>query len=245
MSKPVALIVSLVYWPVFLALSTFFCAVSLFLWLLMCWSPLRGRAAHIGTCLWGWCAMRVNPLWHFSWSATEAASRSSGAVVYVANHASQLDILSLAATFRQFKFVSKKSVFFLPIYGWAMLAAGYVPLSRGEGESIKKMMRDCRKLLEGGESLLVYPEGTRSADGALQPFKRGAFQLAQKAGVSIVPVVIRGSSQALRKGSLLCRPANVSLKLCAPIPADHVKASNPKQLCEEVYQLFKQELASS
>ncbi|NUQ33694.1 MAG: 1-acyl-sn-glycerol-3-phosphate acyltransferase [Planctomycetaceae bacterium] len=206
------------------------------------WSPrLGGRIAHAGAIAWGWLTIQSNPLWRFSVAGREFVPRGIP-VVYVANHASQLDIFALCGTGQQFKFVSKRSVFFFPVLGWAMWFAGYVPLARGDMASIRRMIETCARRLARGDSLLLYPEGTRSPDGKLREFKRGAFQLAHDAGVAIVPVVIRGTAQALPKGSLLCARSHISVTFLEPVDAATVKATDPNELCDKVHALIAREL---
>ena len=122
--------------------------------------------------------------------------------VIVSNHQSQLDILVAFRLFFPFKWVSKAEVFRLPFIGWNMYLNRYIRLKRGDKESIQQMMRACEKALAEGCSLYFFPEGTRSPTGRLRPFKPGAFILAQKMEVPILPVVIEGTRAALPKYSL-------------------------------------------
>ena len=122
--------------------------------------------------------------------------------VIVSNHQSQLDILVAFRLFFPFKWVSKAEVFRLPFIGWNMHLKRYIRLKRGDKESIQQMMRACEKALAEGCSLYFFPEGTRSPTGRLRTFKPGAFILAQKMKVPILPVVIEGTRAALPKYSL-------------------------------------------
>jgi 1-acyl-sn-glycerol-3-phosphate acyltransferase len=122
--------------------------------------------------------------------------------VMVSNHQSQLDILVLFHLFFPFRWVSKSAVFNLPFIGWNMVLNGYVKLHRTDKESIKAMLQVCEDLLKKNISVFVFPEGTRSKDGRLRPFKPGAFLLAQKTRVPILPVVVNHTKDALPKHSL-------------------------------------------
>ncbi|HQR30903.1 MAG TPA: 1-acylglycerol-3-phosphate O-acyltransferase, partial [Anaeromyxobacteraceae bacterium] len=116
-----------------------------------------------------------------------------GAAVIVANHLSLADVIVLYGLFRPFKWVSKASVFRVPFLGWNMTLNGYVALVRGNADSVRKMLARCQELLAQGNPILLFPEGTRSATGELQPFKDGAFRLARDARVPVIPVVVSGT----------------------------------------------------
>ena len=101
--------------------------------------------------------------------------------VMVANHQSLLVILVLFRLFFHFKWVSKIENFRVPCIGWNMTLNRYIPLRRGDKGSIVQMLRDCREALAAGNSIMMFPEGTRSPDGRLRSFKTGAFELAKQA----------------------------------------------------------------
>jgi len=120
----------------------------------------------------------------------------------VSNHQSQLDILVAFRLFFPFKWVSKAEVFKLPFIGWNMVLNRYIKLKRGDKDSVEQMMIDCEKTISKGSSIYFFPEGTRSYTGIVKEFKSGAFILAQKMKIPILPVVINGSKNALPKHSL-------------------------------------------
>lgn len=122
------------------------------------------------------------------------------AVVYVANHQSFLDIFSLFRLFRPFKFVSKTSVFYVPIVGWSMFLTGHIGLKRTDRRSQMACLADCREMLREGGSVLFFPEGTRSTTGEMDSFKKGAFSVAAKEGVPVVPITLVGTGQILTTG---------------------------------------------
>jgi 1-acyl-sn-glycerol-3-phosphate acyltransferase len=137
----------------------------------------------------------------------------------VANHLSLLDILALYGLFRPFKWVSREDLFRVPFVGWNMRMNDYVPLRRGDRDSIRKMLAQCRKHLSNGVPILIFPEGTRSKDGHLQPFKDGAFKLAAEAGVPVIPIAIEGTGEALPKAGLVFRGRmSGSVTVLEPIP---------------------------
>lgn len=217
---------SLLYWSL-LALS----CVPLFLGALLIWLVTRPfdprlRALHLYTCLWAELYFRINPTWRLS---IEGRGRlpARGAAVLVSNHESLGDILVLFGLRAPFKWVSKASVFKVPFIGWNMRLNGYVPLVRGNPESIAKMMADCDAWLERGVPVLLFPEGTRSKDGEVKAFKDGAFRLAIRHGCPVVPIALSGTSDVLPKhGFVLRRPADCRVQVLEPVtPAGHDVAS--------------------
>jgi 1-acyl-sn-glycerol-3-phosphate acyltransferase len=122
--------------------------------------------------------------------------------VMVSNHQSQLDILVLFRLLFPYRWVSKAAVFNLPFIGWNMVLNGHIKLKRTDKESIKAMMQTCENLLKENVSVFLFPEGTRSKDGILRPFKPGAFILAQRTQTPILPMVINNTRDALPKHSL-------------------------------------------
>jgi 1-acyl-sn-glycerol-3-phosphate acyltransferase len=164
----------------------------------------RRVASHLYSCAWGSFYVVANPLWRFSVEGREKLPWK-GAAVLVANHLSMLDILVAYGLFRPFKWVSKAELFRVPFVGWNMWLNDYVAIRRGERDSIRKMMASCREHLARGTPILIFPEGTRSADGRLQAFKDGAFRLAIDAGCPVIPIVITGTSEALPKHGLMIR----------------------------------------
>ena len=140
--------------------------------------------------------------------------------LFVANHQSWLDIpvfLCLLAPFRP-RFVAKQSLFSIPFFGKGMRLLGHLAIDR---ENNRKGMRDIQEVverLEEGESVLIFPEGTRNRScHRLQTFHIGAFVLALKTDRPLIPVIIQGTGKVLRRGSLLIRPGTVTVRAAAPV----------------------------
>lgn len=141
--------------------------------------------------------------------------------IYVANHQSMSDILAIFAAHIPMLWVSKVENFYAPFLGWNMALNGFVPLRRGHLPSILKMYRLCLRRLREGHSLFVFPEGTRSPDGRMQPFYRGAFRLAARANVPVQPLVVEGTADVLQKGSMMVHPRQCIVSILDPVsPAD-------------------------
>ncbi|MCW7753308.1 1-acyl-sn-glycerol-3-phosphate acyltransferase [Desulfobotulus sp. H1] len=142
--------------------------------------------------------------------------------VVVSNHQSQLDILAAFRTFFHFKWVSKIEVFRLPFIGWNMHLNEYIPLKRGDKESIREMLEKCRKTLKKGNSVFIFPEGTRSETGILRPFKLGAFQLAHELQLPILPIAIDGTREVLPKYSLELKSTKpMNIQIMPPVPYEN------------------------
>ena len=138
--------------------------------------------------------------------------------VYVTNHQSFFDIFALFACLPvSFRFIVKKELMRIPLFGFAMKSAGHVALDRTDHRKAVKSMNEAAEKMERGASMLIFPEGTRSEDGRLQPFKNGGFRLAIKAGFDIVPVAIINSRRIVPKGSLRINKGAFGLHIGKPI----------------------------
>jgi 1-acyl-sn-glycerol-3-phosphate acyltransferase len=123
--------------------------------------------------------------------------------IIMANHQSHLDVASIMATFpHQLRFLAKKELVRIPVFGWAMFLQGHVVIEREKRESAFKTIDLAAEKVKRGKKLVVFPEGTRSAGNSLLPFKKGGFVLAIKSGAPIVPVSIYGTHKILPKKSL-------------------------------------------
>jgi 1-acyl-sn-glycerol-3-phosphate acyltransferase len=141
----------------------------------------------------------LNPLWILSIAGKENIDKNK-AYVYVSNHQSLLDILILFRIFSHFKWVSKIEVFKIPFIGWNMRLNDYIEIDRGKVKSNGRMIKECNKTIKNGNSVMIFPEGTRSEDGKMRPFKLGAFEIAKESKCPIIPIVIKGTANALPKG---------------------------------------------
>jgi len=129
----------------------------------------------------------------------------------------------------EFRFVVKQELFKIPVLGFSMRAAGYIPIDRSGGKRAVKSLIEAARRIREGASIVIFPEGTRSRDGRLQEFKTGAFMLALKSGCPIVPVAIKGTHEILPKGSLKAQPGQVEVLIGRPIEID----SGGKRLTRE------------
>jgi 1-acyl-sn-glycerol-3-phosphate acyltransferase len=138
--------------------------------------------------------------------------------IFAANHQSQFDIFALQGFLGvDFRWLAKKELFQVPIWGPAMRKAGYIPVDRSHGRQALKSLGEAAQKIAAGTSVIIFPEGTRSKDGKIKDFKAGAMILAIKSGVEIVPVAIDGTYEILPKGKLLMKPGNVAIRVGNPI----------------------------
>jgi 1-acyl-sn-glycerol-3-phosphate acyltransferase len=146
-----------------------------------------------------------------------------GVCLFLANHTSFADPVPIVwAIPRRIGILAKKSLFSIPIIGWAFRLAKFVPVDRGNRESAIMSVDIAAQRMKQGISFLAYPEGTRSYDGRLLPFKKGVFVMAIKAGVPIVPMALAGGHRVAPKGSLRIHPGRVMVRFGDPIdPTSH------------------------
>ena len=238
-------LLSTLFW-VFLVASSLVCfPVALLLWAATAPFDRRHAALHQFTCFWASLYTWLNPAWPVTVEGRHLIRRDA-TYVMVANHQSLLDILVLFRLFVHFKWVAKIELFKIPCIGWNMSLNRYVKLRRGDPESIARMMRTCEERIAEGSSIMMFPEGTRSADGRLKPFKHGAFTLAQRARLPLLPIVIEGTANALpKRGFVLQGRHRIRLRVLPEIPYARFATTSVQTLTEEVHVLFATELGEA
>mmetsp|Transcript_6826 Transcript_6826/g.13476 ORF Transcript_6826/g.13476 Transcript_6826/m.13476 type:complete len:288 (-) Transcript_6826:67-930(-) len=156
---------------------------------------------HKWTTIWAYHYHKICPFQTTHVIDKEKIAKLNGqAVIFVCNHQSTTDIMLMYGIETHFKWVSKKSNFSIPLIGWNMSLNDYVPVERDKKDSIQAMFAHCKRHLSAGSPLVFFPEGSRSVDGTVKPFKHGAFSLAIEAQVPIVPLVLDGTSDCLTTG---------------------------------------------
>lgn len=161
--------------------------------------------------------MSAVPAWRFSIQGP-LPERLPERCVCVCNHRSNIDPFVLTRLPWEMKFLAKSKLFQIPIVGWGIFLAGDIPLVRGSAKSIKQAMVRAAWYIERGMPVLIFPEGTRSLDSDLLPFKDGAFRLAIDSGAHILPIALSGTEHALRKGDWRPSPARGRITVGTPIP---------------------------
>ena len=160
----------------------------------------------------------LTPLWKFDIEGKGPSDIDRRAYVVIANHESQADPFLLSWLPWDMRWVAIEELFRVPLTGWAMRFSGDIPLRRGEGDSVRQMMAECERALAAGISVMMFPEGTRSDDGSLRAFRDGAFRLAIRAGVPILPVALAGTREMRPKHSKWFGRAHACAKVLDPIP---------------------------
>ena len=202
----------------------------------------RLRLLHQLTCFWGSLYTYVMPPWKIKVEGRNKI-RNNVPYVFVSNHQSQLDILVAFRLYKHFKWVSKAEIFNVPIIGWNMFLNRYVRLFRGVKESAAQMMQDCEMHLKEGSPVFIFPEGTRSPDGHLKEFKLGAFILAKKLNVPIMPVIIEGTRFALPKYSIDYHGQHkITMRVLDEITPDTFKDMTVEQLAQYTWNYMNNEL---
>ena len=243
-SNPLAAIGSALIWALIALLTVVLSLIAVVCGFILAPIDPQRRLAHGVNTLWGEAVFLFNPLWRCRVTGQRRVEPRR-AYIYIANHQSMLDIMALFALRRQFKWVSKESLFRIPFLGWAMRAAGYVSLQRGDRTSIRVTYDQARTYLEHGMSVVFFPEGTRSATGELLPFKNGAFRLAAEMGIPVVPVAIIGTRDLLVKGSWLFRGRRtVRVKVLPPIDVARYKSARIDGLRDEAFNAIARALKS-
>jgi len=182
--------------------------------------------------LMGVAAAKLVPQWSFG-VAEGTAARIAGRTVVVSNHASQADPFLISSLPWEMKWLSKASLFKVPIVGWSMWLAGDVPVRRGSPSSAAEAMRTCTRWLDRGVPVMIFPEGTRSKDGALLPFKDGAFRLALDAQAALLPIAVEGTHTALPKHSWHFGRSRARVAVGQPIPTAGRSVDELKQLARD------------
>lgn len=174
----------------------------------------RSRRAHRLAGQWGKSLFGVVPGWRVEVTGRDNLPADGDAVVMVANHESLVDILVMYFLDMQFRWLSKESVFRIPVVGPSMRTCGYIPILRGDKNSHEQALSSSAEWIKRGVNMFFFAEGTRSeVPGKMRPFKIGAFKLANENGVDVLPVAIRGAGNLWRKNGRLPDTATVRLSV--------------------------------
>ncbi|MGD0336854.1 MAG: lysophospholipid acyltransferase family protein [Candidatus Omnitrophota bacterium] len=184
---------------------------------------------HMQCFWWSDAVIALNPYWKFEISGLNNIDKKRTYII-IANHQSLADIVLAYQIKMQFKWVAKESLFKVPFVGWSMALAKHIKLQRGNLSSIKRVYREASHWLRSGISILFFPEGTRSETTEMGDFRNGAFKLAIKERVPILPILFEGTGTAIPRGSwIFTTKTSAKLTILPPIettdyrPADFVK----------------------
>ena len=185
---------------------------------------------------------KLNPLWTFRIAGT-MPENPRNPYVMVSNHESFVDILLISHLPWEMKWLSKKEMFKIPVAGWLMRMARDVQLERGDSASASNAMATCRQRLEQRVSVMIFPEGTRSASGEMLPFKDGAFRLAIETGVPILPLAVHGTRTALRKNDWRYGRSVAEVRVLEPVSTEGLSLDDVAELRERVRDTIAAEVA--
>jgi 1-acyl-sn-glycerol-3-phosphate acyltransferase len=178
-------------------------------------------------------AARLNPFWDFR-VIDDVHPDPRRPYVFVANHASNADPFLVAMVPWEMKWLSKKSIFDIPLLGWMLRVAGDVEVDRGNKESARRAMAEMRDRLDRKLSVIIFPQGTRSPDGTVGAFREGAFRLAIEAGVDVIPLAVAGTAESLPKGSISFTKTSATVTVLPPVPTKGRSVEDASKLAEEV-----------
>ena len=155
--------------------------------------------------------------------------------IFVANHVSWFDVLATAAVLPRGKYVAKAELFRIPVFGQAIRWIGMIPIDRENRKAAFESLESAAEKIRQGNPVMAFPEGTRGDDYALRPFKKGPFVLAITAGVPIVPMVIHGTIERMRRGSWQVNPGTIEVTFLDPIPTADCSYEDRGKLVEIVH----------
>jgi len=155
--------------------------------------------------------------------------------IFMANHQSHYDIFAILGFLPvQVRFMAKKELYKIPVFGWTLRALGHIRIDRYNSKQALASYNRAAERIRNGASVFIFPEGTRSPDARVLPFKKGGFVLAMKAGVPIVPISISGGCKVLPKHKLVLRRGVIKMVIGKPIDTREYQLENKKALIERV-----------
>jgi 1-acyl-sn-glycerol-3-phosphate acyltransferase len=178
--------------------------------------------SHRVSALWGYWLCVLNGI-QVDVEGLEHVKRDQ-AQIFVANHQGFFDIFALNGFLPvQLRWVAKSSLFKIPFVGWSMAASGYIPVERENRKKSYQAFLATIEQLKAGNSIVIFPEGTRSEDGTIGPFKKGGPLLSVRSGAPLVPVTLLGTGSIIKKGSGTIKPGRIEIIISPPISSQAVK----------------------
>lgn len=235
-------LVSLYIWTFILVSILPLFLVYFVLWVICLPVDRQKAITHAFTVLWTRLYLTINPFWKIRLKNTHHIN-PAGKYILISNHQSVIDIALLLQLRINFKWVSKMELAHVPVVGWVIWFNDHILVRRGDKHSVTRMAEACKRTLDEGTSVFMFPEGTRTGNGALQNFKEGAFILARDNEVPILPVVLDGARRALpRKGFWFRVSQTFTVSVLDEITVQQVMAMEIPDLMNFTRQLMMQEL---
>ncbi len=193
----------------------------------------KGRVGHYYARLWGKIALLANRV-KVDIQGIEHLN-GNGPYIFMSNHQSYYDVFALLGRLPyQFKWLVKKELFSIPYLGWTMAAVGYISIDRGGTRDTVEAMNEAARKIRDGMSVTIFPEGSRSPDGSIQPFKKGGFTLAIKSKVPIVPISIAGSGNIMPKNKFSVASGKIRMFVDRPIETESYSLKDREILMKKV-----------
>lgn len=228
-------LISILAWAGIALMTVFWTALIAAVWLVHPVADPKLRLAHRLASLWGRGLVRAAVGTQVKVIGQANIPRGRP-VIFVANHQSYVDVPTLFFVPGRFKWMADADLFRIPVLGWAMAMAGYIPVRRGDPRQGIRALERARQWIAQGISIFIFPEGTRSRTGVLRRFQTGSFRLAAEAHAPIVPVVLIGTRQLLPRGSWVFRwGVRIQVRILPPIlpPTDRKAARRLAQQTRE------------
>ncbi|MGZ3536299.1 MAG: lysophospholipid acyltransferase family protein [Thermodesulfobacteriota bacterium] len=193
----------------------------------------KGKVGHYYARLWGKTALLANRV-KVKIEGTEHLN-GEGPYIFMSNHQSYYDVFALLGHLPyRFKWLVKKELFSIPFLGWTMAAVGYISVDRGGTRDTVEAMNEAAQKIRDGMSVTIFPEGSRSPDGSIQPFKKGGFTLAIKSKVPIVPIAIDGSRDIMPKDKFTVTSGEIRILMDRPIETESYSLKDREVLMKRV-----------
>ncbi len=193
----------------------------------------KGKVGHYYARLWGKTALLANRV-KVNIKGMEHLN-GEGPYIFMSNHQSYYDVFALLGHLPyQFKWLVKKELFSIPFLGWTMAAVGYISIDRGGTRDTVEAMNEAAQKIRDGMSVTIFPEGSRSPDGSIQPFKKGGFTLAIKSKVPIVPIAIDGSGDIMPKDKFTASSGEIRMLMDRPIETESYSLKDREILMKRV-----------
>ena len=161
------------------------------------------------------------------------------AQILIANHQGFFDIFALSGFLPlQIRWMAKSSLFKIPFVGWSISASGYIPVDRSSRKKSYQAFLTTIEKLKAGNSIVIFPEGTRSEDGTIGPFKKGSLLLSARSGAPLVPVTLLGTGNIIKKGSGTIRPGRIKIIISPPLSSQAVKEDKEENVLRSLREII-------
>lgn len=224
---------SVLLWIYFLVSSVILTPFIILLWLLTVIPDRNLRIVHLFSCFWGAQYIWAVPLWSLKVSGRNKIAPGKVHIL-ISNHQSLADIVVIYSLFRHFRWTSKVENFSLPFVGWVLSINRSIKIYRGAGDAFQRFRDQASDAISKGNSVMIFPEGTRSKNAEIGKFKEGAFLLAHETKTDIVPMVLDGTSRAIPKSGWVLRgKQQMVLKVLDPVPYERFKDLTPVETAQK------------